>query len=169
MKQVIKKFGLLKAITMGELDAAEFDNTLEVIERSVVIERLREQMDLLNEIEAAVKAEVDYQAKYEKCIATIRKFDAGLIPPKGESPWISVGDDRPPHLKTVWLCNREKGWVWLGCRVVGDEGYHWAASNGIIYSGKGEIVAECESDDLDVTHFCYLPMLPAPRATTIKR
>jgi len=88
----------------------------------------------------------------------VKGLFAQTTPPKDE--WKNVNDDRPPHLKTVWLCNREKGWVWLGCCVVGEDGYHWAASNGIIYSEKGEIVAECESDDLDVTHFCYLPTLP---------
>lgn len=72
--------------------------------------------------------------------------------------WVSVHEALPPHLETVWLTNGK--WVALGCRVEGEDGYHWADSNGVIYAEDGKIVAECESDDLDVTYWQRLPKLP---------
>lgn len=78
----------------------------------------------------------------------------------GYDVFIPVSEDMPDHLETVWLANLEKGWVRLGCMVDADDGYHWAYSNGVIYVEDGKIVSECESDDLDVTHFCRLPRLP---------
>jgi hypothetical protein len=67
-------------------------------------------------------------------------------------------DDRlPEHLQTVFLANKEKQWVCLGCLVDTNEGWHWAESNGVIYVDEGKIISECESDDLNVTHWCALP------------
>ena len=69
--------------------------------------------------------------------------------------WISVEDELPEPLETVWISNG-KGWTTLGC-LVWDDGYHWAATNGVIYQEENKIVAECESDDLDVKFWCKLP------------
>jgi hypothetical protein len=80
------------------------------------------------------------------------------------SGWVSVHDDLPEILETVWVSNG-KGWTTLGCRsdyYEGDDGklvWCWAASNGIIYEEDGKIVAECEEDDLDV---CFWHRLPVP-------
>jgi hypothetical protein len=73
--------------------------------------------------------------------------------------WVSVTDGLPKPLQTVWLTNG-KGWVCLGCLVESDGGWHWAESNGIIYVENGEIVSECESEDLDVNFWHELPKLP---------
>jgi hypothetical protein len=74
--------------------------------------------------------------------------------------WVAVADDFPEHLQTVWLTNG-KGWVGLGCRVEDPEGgWHWAESNGLIYIENGEIVSECESEDLDVIFWHPLPKPP---------
>lgn len=73
--------------------------------------------------------------------------------------WVPVTDDLPEPLKTVWLTNG-KGWVSLGCRAESDGGWHWAQSNGILYVEDGEIVSECESEDLDVVFWHELPKLP---------
>lgn len=73
--------------------------------------------------------------------------------------WVAVKDELPPILKTIWLSNG-KGWTDLGCRVETNEGWHWAGQNGIIYQEKDQIVAECESDDLDVVYWCKLPKPP---------
>lgn len=70
--------------------------------------------------------------------------------------WVSINDELPPILETVWLSNG-KGWTNLGCRVEVYDGWHWALQSGIIYQDKGRIVAECESDDLDVAYWCKLP------------
>jgi len=74
--------------------------------------------------------------------------------------WVSVKERLPGELETVWLLNIKTGWLCLGCRVYFEDSWHWAESNGIIYSENGKIVAECESEDLDVTHWCKLPTLP---------
>lgn len=74
--------------------------------------------------------------------------------------WISCDDRLPDHLQTVWLANNISGWIALGCLVITNEGWHWAESNGVIYVDEGKIVSECESDDLDVTHWCALPKPP---------
>ena len=73
--------------------------------------------------------------------------------------WVSVDDNLPPILETIWLSNG-KGWTDLGCRVETNEGWHWAGQNGIIYQEKDQIVAECDSDDLDVVYWCKLPKPP---------
>lgn len=74
--------------------------------------------------------------------------------------FIPITEDLPDNLETVWLANKKNNWVTLGCRVEFEDSYHWAESNGVIYVDEGRIVSECESADLDVTHFCRLPKLP---------
>ena len=73
--------------------------------------------------------------------------------------WISVDKDLPKHLETVFISNG-KGWTSIGCLVGFDDGYHWAESNGVIYEENGKIVAECESDDLDVKKWHTFPLPP---------
>jgi hypothetical protein len=76
--------------------------------------------------------------------------------------WVSVKDSLPEHLQTVWITNG-KGWTNLGCLVDTSEGWCWAEISGEVYEHKGEIVAECEIDDLDV-QFWH----PLPKAIKIK-
>jgi hypothetical protein len=76
-----------------------------------------------------------------------------------ERQWVSVKDDLPKHLETVWVSNG-KGWTTLGCRIVSNEGWHWAESSGVVYQENDEIVAECESEDLDVEFWQSLPKPP---------
>ena len=61
--------------------------------------------------------------------------------------WVAVTDALPKPLQTVWLTNG-KGWVCLGCLVESDDGWHLAEGNGVIYIENGEIVSECESEDM---------------------
>ena len=75
------------------------------------------------------------------------------------SGWVSVTDALPKPLQTVWLTNG-KGWCCLGCLIEDAEGWHWAESNGVIYIENGEIVSECESEDLDVNFWHELPKPP---------
>jgi len=75
------------------------------------------------------------------------------------SDWVAVTDALPLPLQTVWLTNG-KGWVGLGCLIEDAEGWHWAESNGVIYIENGEIVSECESEDLDVNYWHELPKPP---------
>lgn len=75
------------------------------------------------------------------------------------SGWVAVTNALPKPLQTVWLTNG-KGWVCLGCLVESDGGWHWAESNGVIYIENGEIVSECESEDLDVNFWHELPKPP---------
>jgi hypothetical protein len=77
----------------------------------------------------------------------------------GVMHWVAVDDELPPILETIWLSNG-KGWTDLGCRVETNDGWHWAGQNGIIYQEKDQIVAECNSDDLDVVYWCKLPKPP---------
>lgn len=73
--------------------------------------------------------------------------------------WVLVKDDLPPPFQTVWLTNF-KGSVALGCRVIDSDGWCWAESNGVMYVENGKIVAECESQDLDVKGWHKVPTLP---------
>lgn len=75
------------------------------------------------------------------------------------SGWVAVTDALPKALQTVWLTNG-KGWCCLGCLIEDAEGWHWAESNGVIYIENGEIVSECESEDLDVNFWHELPKPP---------
>jgi len=72
--------------------------------------------------------------------------------------WLDVNVHLPDELETVFISNG-KGWTSIGCLVY-DEGWHWAESNGVIYEEHGKIVAECESDDLDVKYWHKLPKPP---------
>jgi hypothetical protein len=73
--------------------------------------------------------------------------------------WIPVTEKLPEPLQTVWLTDG-RGWVALGCLVEDAEGWLWAKSNGIIYAENGEIVSECESEELHVNYWHELPKLP---------
>jgi hypothetical protein len=73
--------------------------------------------------------------------------------------WVSVNDALPEPLETVWLTSGE-GWCCLGCLVESDGGWHWAQSNGVIYIEDGEIVSQCESEDLTVNFWHKLPKAP---------
>lgn len=78
--------------------------------------------------------------------------------------WHKVANnDYPEFDRTVWITNGN--WVALGCRVIIDGEWFWAQSNGIVYSENGQIVSECEIDDLDVTHWHEIPTLPQPTTT----
>jgi hypothetical protein len=86
--------------------------------------------------------------------------DNGKLSIPDVSNWVACDERLPENLQTVWLANKEKQWVCLGCLVDTNEGWHWAESNGVIYVDEGKIVSECESDDLNVTHWCALPDPP---------
>ena len=73
--------------------------------------------------------------------------------------WVAASYKLPNHLQTVWGSNG-KGWTALVCLIETNEGWHWAESNGTIYEENGEIVSECESDDLDVVYWQPLPKPP---------
>ena len=66
--------------------------------------------------------------------------------------WVAVENGLPDELETVWISNG-KGWTTLGCLIED----HWAETNGIIYEENGQIMSECESDDLDVNFWHELP------------
>jgi hypothetical protein len=76
-----------------------------------------------------------------------------------KSSWVAVENGLPKPLQTIWLANK-KGWVAIGCLVESDGGWHWAESNGVIYAENGEIISECESEDLDVEFWQELPKMP---------
>lgn len=77
------------------------------------------------------------------------------------SDWISVNDRLPEEGRAVWLCNPNHGIVFVGCLCdFGDDGWCWGASNGTTYIKDGRIVAECDADDYDITHWMPLPEPP---------
>ncbi len=73
--------------------------------------------------------------------------------------WVPVSEKLPEPMETVWITNGED-WVAIGCLVTNGEGWHWAKTNGIIYSEGNNIISECESDDLDVQYWLQIPKLP---------
>ncbi len=79
-------------------------------------------------------------------------------PKRVDNNWVAVKDTLPKAFQTVWLAN-SKGWCSLGCLVEDNEGWHWAQSNGVIYIENGEIVSDCDSEDLDVEFWIDLPKL----------
>lgn len=90
-----------------------------------------------------------------------RGFERGL---KEANEWILVEDRLPDLERTVWLCNDKENFVWLGELIDTGEGLFFGVLNSRndIYGDKGRIVAECEPEDIDATHWQYTPMLPAP-------
>jgi len=106
-------------------------------------------------VKAIIKAKMDKDPHFN-----FSEYVEGLIIEKeSHNGWVDVMDDLPKPLQTVWLTNG-KGWCCLGCRVVSDGGWHWAQSNGVIYIENGEIVSECESEDLEVNYWHELPKPP---------
>lgn len=108
-----------------------------------------------------VKKEIDIQGFGRLDLSELQRsaYIAGLE----ANEWVSVDDGLPETLETVWLCNIKTQSANLGCLVdPPNEGWHWAETNGVIYVEDGSIVSECESDDLDVTHWASLPKLPQP-------
>ncbi len=69
---------------------------------------------------------------------------------------------QPELNETVWLYSENTGRVFLGyLTYFQDEGVFWAAGHvNDIYSDGTNIIADCEIDDVDVTHFARLPKLP---------
>lgn len=125
----------------------------------------------MTEREKLVAKIMDIGYNYKNCNAMVREqqavravnmlkeyeskaFDLGAV-----SNWVAVDDSLPKPLQTVWLTNG-KGWTCLGCLVETNEGWHWAESNGVIYQENGEIVSECESNDLDVAFWHEIPKPP---------
>ncbi len=78
------------------------------------------------------------------------------------STWIKTEDRLPEYLETVWLANPQHNIAFLGCLVEYEDGWCWAKSNGCTYIDKGKIVAECDEDDYEVTHWMPLPKPPQP-------
>lgn len=74
--------------------------------------------------------------------------------------WIPVEERMPEDLVTVWLANPKHGIAFIGCAHSEDEGWCWAKSNGCTYIKDGAIVAECEDDDYEITHWMPLPAPP---------
>jgi ribosomal protein S27AE len=74
--------------------------------------------------------------------------------------WFDVDNNMPDPGELVWLSDG-KGFTTLGCWVWTDEeagDWSWAdASNQLIYQDGGEIVADCEVDDLDVKYWHMVP------------
>lgn len=120
------------------------------------VEMLQKKMDnFFNEVTAEELVNQLKELGYEIVdINESKAFDLANV-----TQWVAVSDRLPKPLETVWLSNG-KGWTTLGCVVQCEEGYHWAESNGVIYEEKGEIVSECESDDLDVKYWHPLPKPP---------
>ncbi len=100
----------------------------------------------------------------EECIGFIDGYNAAIKKVENLGlfdviHWVAAVNNLPKPLETVWLSNG-KGWTNLGCLIETDEGYHWAESNGVVYQDKSDIVAECESDDLEVVYWSKLPNPP---------
>lgn len=88
-------------------------------------------------------------------------FMAGAEWERNRDKWISVKDELPDPLQTIWISNGE-GWTSLGCRTQPDADglWCWAETNGIIYQQDNKIISECESDDLDVRFWKIVPEPP---------
>jgi len=70
--------------------------------------------------------------------------------------WFNVSEKLPTPLASIFISNG-KGWVSIGCLVNTEDGYHWAETNGTMYEQDGQIITECESDDLDVVFWHPFP------------
>lgn len=91
----------------------------------------------------------------------VSDFEAGAEWERRREKWISVEDELPSPLQTVWISDGEV-WTSLGCRTEPDTDglWCWAETNGIIYEQDGEIISECEADDLDVRFWHPIPEPP---------
>lgn len=69
-----------------------------------------------------------------------------------------VGDELPDPDKLCWLITSDG--IQLGCRHVEQENWCWAECNGVMYEKNGEIVGECEMEDLDVKFWKYVTKPP---------
>jgi hypothetical protein len=77
--------------------------------------------------------------------------------------WIPVTASMPPEEATVWLTDGTH--AWLGCRVWTEGQWWWATLAGQVYAQDGQIIAECEIEDIEPTHWHALPTLPTDNST----
>lgn len=98
------------------------------------------------------------QEERKSCIGD---FISGANWERSRDKWINVDNELPEPLQTVWISDGEV-WTSLGCRTEPDADglWCWAETNGIIYEQDGEIISECEQDDLDVRFWQPLPEPP---------
>lgn len=82
--------------------------------------------------------------------------------------WVSVKDRLPENLKTVWISDG-KGDTTLGCVWITEEGYLWAKSDGIIYEEGGQIMSECELDEIEVAWWHDIPSPPNTNKPTTQK
>ena len=98
MKNEIK---MLYASQLGSLDGIELDNTDDVIEKSVVIEMLKEQIELTKKIEISLKAQEEkHKEEMEKLVDVIgyNVSDSGFYIVKrinGKNVWINTESNIP--------------------------------------------------------------------------
>lgn len=89
-----------------------------------------------------------------------------------EDDWISVDESErlPEEGETVWICSINQQTAYLGCYLyIINEGWFWAKTNNTdTYVENGKIVAECEIEDLEVTHWKTISHLPQPPKTEMK-
>lgn len=100
--------------------------------------------------------DADRDVDYEKEMPHKQWASTKYVARKVDNGWTHISDALPEHLETVWLSNG-KGFTTLGCLVWTEDGWHWAATNGVIYEENSRIVSECESDDIDAEYWHRLP------------
>ena len=89
MKKLINKIKLIKASLNGALDGLELDNTCDVIEKSTVIEMVKELLKLVDDVEAEaskpqtlrVGQKVIYQGKETEVRALIDNVYVEILNP----------------------------------------------------------------------------------------
>jgi hypothetical protein len=115
-------------------------------------------------IEKRLSSETCFEFGYDTAVIDQReRIEADTPPTAPASPWINVKDRLPGEGQMVWGINPEQGTAVLVCRIIDVvDGWCWAMSNGTTYIEDGEIVAECEAEELDITHWMPLPNLPTP-------
>lgn len=75
--------------------------------------------------------------------------------------WNKTTASLPKENELVWLASEKTKSIHLGCRVyLTNEGWFWAVADQFIYAKDDKIQADCEIEDIDVTHWKRLPKLP---------
>lgn len=146
----------------------EFSNEMEILNPTNTLKVQLSATELIHVIKTGFKDKlmVVYEDVFEQSLGKVEFYTHKQFADKFgiefEGSFVKITDQTlPPLDKLLWLYDKEKNYVFLGVRsALENQGWFWAELDGDVWIENGEIVAECQIEDLEPTHYCFAPCLP---------
>jgi hypothetical protein len=77
-----------------------------------------------------------------------------------ENTWINIEKTNkyPEENQLVWLLDYNRKFIWLGYyEYLPNKGWFFSVSNGLFYIENNRIIADCEIEDCEITHWHPVP------------